>query len=105
VGQGFTVVAANLSAGSQDIAGLFNACEQNGSDAVASLTGMAGSAGYAALEGAILGAAEQGMKTFLDIGAAYQHVSTSLEATASTYSSTEGDITTRVGAIGPSGSL
>jgi hypothetical protein len=104
MGQGFTVVAGSLSAGSQDIAGLFSTCEENGSDAVAALVGTAGAAaGHAALQEALLGAAGQGMKTFLDMGAAYQHVSSSLGATASTYATTEGDITTRVGAIGASG--
>jgi hypothetical protein len=106
VGQGFTVVPDSLSAGSQDIAGLFSACEENGSDAVAALVGMAGAAaGHAALEEALLGAAGQGAKTFLDMGAAYQHVSSSIEATASTSASTEGDIATRVGGIGASGAL
>ena len=101
--QGFTVAAASLSAGSQDIAGLFSSCEETGSDAVAALVGMGGVAGYAALEGALLAAAEQGMKTFLDIGAAYQHVGTSLDTTAATYARTEGDITTKIGAIGIGG--
>jgi len=103
VSQGFTVSAAGLSAGSRDIAGLFSTCEENGSDAVAALVGMAGTAGYAVLEEALQGAAEQGMKTFLDMGAAYQHVGASLEVTAATYSGTEGDITTKIGDIGVKG--
>jgi hypothetical protein len=90
VSQGFSVSTASLSAGSQDIATLLSACEKIGSDGVSALEGMASAAaGHPALQATLLDAAEQGTKTFLDIGAAYEYVGTNLQATAGTYASTE----------------
>lgn len=99
--QGFTVTATGLSAGSQDVNGLLGTCKKVGSDTVSTLGSMAdAAAGHGALEAALLGAAEQGVKAFLDIGAAYQYTCESLAATAGTYTSTEQDITGKIGAIG-----
>lgn len=87
--QGFTVSAASLAQGGEDIAGLLTPCERIASDAVSALGGMAGAAGHAGLEAALLGAAQQGTKTFLDIETAYQHVGVNLDQTAHTYAATE----------------
>jgi hypothetical protein len=100
VGQGFTVKASGLAAGGKDMADLLTTCEKVATDAVTAISGMGEAAsGHAGLTAALLAAAERGTKTFLDISAAYQHVGTSLDATAGTYSKTESDNTSKVNAI------
>jgi hypothetical protein len=89
VSQGFSVNAASLANGGQDVTSLLTTCERIASDAVSAMDGMAGSSGHAGLEAALLGATEQGTKTFLDIGAAYEHVGVNLDQTAHTYATTE----------------
>jgi hypothetical protein len=100
VGQGFTVRASELAAGGKDIAGLLGACEKIASDAVTAMGGMGEAAsGHAGLAAALLAAAEQGTKTFLDISAAYQHTGVSLDATAGMYAKTENENTGKINAI------
>ena len=94
--QGFTVSAASLASGGEDVASLLTSCERIASDAVSAMGGMAGAAGHAGLEAALLGATEQGTRTFLDIGAAYEHVGVSLDETAHTYATTEQDNTKNI---------
>lgn len=89
VGQGFSVDAAKLQAGSQEVSNLQGRCEIIAEDAVVALAGMAGSAGHPALVSALTGAAGQGLATFWAVGAAYQHVSNGLSASAETYSNAE----------------
>ena len=56
---------------------------------------MGGAAGHGGLASAPSGAADQGTKTFLDLGAAYRHVASGLTAAAGTYTQTEQDLVTR----------
>jgi hypothetical protein len=99
VGQGFTVRASELAAGGEDIAGLLDTCGKIASDAVTAMCGMGEASGHAGLTAALLAAAEQGTKTFLDISAAYQHTGVSLDATAGTYAKTENENTSTINAI------
>jgi hypothetical protein len=89
VGQGFSVNAAKLQEGSQEVSNLQGRCEVVGGDAVDALAGMAGSAGHPVLASALTGAAGQGLVAFWAVGTAYQHVSNGLNASAETYSNAE----------------
>jgi hypothetical protein len=101
VGQGFTVNAGALSAGGQQVAGLVPSVESIASDVVQAITGMAGSAsGHAGLASALMSAADSSTKTFLDLGAAYRHVSDSLAATASNYDRAEKTVVASISRIG-----
>jgi|HubBroStandDraft_5_1064220.scaffolds.fasta_scaffold172173_2 hypothetical protein len=99
VGQGFSVNAAELQAGSGQVSGLQSRCEVIAGDAAHTLTGMAGSVGHAGLASALSGAAGQGIKAFLVLGTAYGHVSSSLSASASNYTKTDQGIAGQVGLI------
>jgi len=99
VGQGFSVNAAKLQEGSQEVSNLQGRCEVVAGDAVDALAGMAGSAGHPALASALTGAAGQGLATFWAVGTAYQHVSYGLNASAETYSNAERAITVKAGTI------
>jgi hypothetical protein len=99
VGQGFSVNAAKLQAGSGQVSGLQDRCEVIAGDAADTLTGMAGSAGHAGLASALADAAEQGAKSFWAMGAAYGHVSSSLSASATNYTKADQIITGQVGSI------
>lgn len=99
VGQGFSVNAAKLQAGSGQVSGLQDRCEVIAGDAADALTGMVGSAGHASLAAALVGAAEQGAKTFLAVGAAYGHVSSSLSASARNYTKADQGIAGQAGLI------
>jgi hypothetical protein len=98
-GQGFSVSTGELEAGSQDVSDLLSRCLSIAEDVVAALAGMAGSAGHAGLASALTGAAGQGARTFWAMGTAYQHVSSSLVASAETYSAADRAIAVRAGAI------
>lgn len=101
MGQGFTVNAGALSAGSQRLAGLVSSVESTASDVVQTITGMAGSAsGHAGLASALMVAAESSAKTFLDLGAAYRYVGESLVATASAYDRAEQSLVASISRIG-----
>lgn len=101
MGQGFTVNAGALSAGGRQVAGLVSAVESAASDVVQAITGMAGPAsGHAGLASALTSAAEGSTKTFLDLGAVYQHVGESLVATASIYDQAEQACVASVSRIG-----
>ena len=99
VGQGFSVNAAKLQAGSGQVSGLQDRCEVIAGDATDTLTGMAGSAGHAGLASALSDAAGRGIKVFLVLGAAYGHVSSGLSASATNYTKTDQGITGQVGLI------
>ena len=99
MGQGFSVNAAELQAGSGQVSGLQGRCEVIAGDAVDALAGMAGSAGHPALASALSGAAGQGAKAFLAMGAAYGHVSSSLSASATNYTRTDQGIAGQAGLI------
>ena len=86
---------AKLADGSQDVTGLLGRCEAIAADAVQAIAAMGGAAGHAGLASALGGAAEQGTKTFLDLGSAYRHVASGLTAAASTYAQTEQDLVSR----------
>jgi hypothetical protein len=99
VGEGFSVNAAKLRAGSEDVDGLQGRCELIAGDAADTLAGLAGSAGHAGLAAALTGAAGQGSRTFFAMGAAYGHVSASLTASAANYSGTDRAIAAKAGGI------
>ncbi len=99
MGQGFSVNASELSAGSQDVTGLQGRCQSIAGDTVDALAGMAGSAGHAGLASALTGAAGQGFRSFVEMGLVYGHVSDSLTASAETYATTERALAARAGAI------
>ena len=91
--------AQGLAAGSREITGLLGRCEAVASDAVEAITGMGGAAGHMELASALGGAAEQGTKAFLDLGAAYQHVASGLSTSASTYAETEQNLVAQAMAV------
>src|ERR1700733_3153915 len=97
--QGFSVNAAKLQESSGQVSGLQVRCEVIAGDAADTLTDMAGSAGHAGLASALSGAAGQGIKAFLVLGAAYGHVSSSLSASATNYAKTDQGITGQVGLL------
>jgi hypothetical protein len=99
VGQGFSVNAAELQAGSGQVSGLQSRCEVIAGDATDALTGLADSAGHAGLASALVGAAGQGAKSFLVMGAAYGHVSSGLSASATNYTKTDQAIAGQAGLI------
>jgi hypothetical protein len=99
VGQGFSVNAAKLREGSQEVGSLQGRCEVIAGDAVDALAGMAGSAGHPALASALSGAAGQGAKAFLAMRAAYGHVSSGLSASATNYAKTDQGIAGQAGLI------
>ena len=99
MGQGFSVNAAKLQEGSQEVGNLQGRCEVIAGDAVDALAGMAGSAGHPALASALTGAAGQGAKAFWAMGAAYGHVSSSLSASAANYTKTDEGIAGQAGLI------
>jgi hypothetical protein len=99
VGQGFSVSAARLQAGSQEVSNLQSRCDVIAGDAVDTLAGMAASAGHPALASALSGAAGQGVRAFFTMGAAYGHVSSSLAASAANYTSADQAIAARAGLI------
>jgi hypothetical protein len=99
MGQGFSVNAAKLQESSGQVSGLQVRCEVIAGDAADTLTDMAGSAGHAGLASALSGAAGQGIKAFLVLGAAYGHVSSSLSASATNYAKTDQGITGQVGLL------
>jgi hypothetical protein len=101
VGQGFTVNAGALSAGGQQVAGLVSSVESTASDVVQAITGMAESAsGHAGLASALTSAADSSTKTFVDLGAVYQHVGESLAAAASAYDRAEQACVASISRIG-----
>jgi hypothetical protein len=99
VGQGFSVNAARLQAGSQEVDALLGRCGAIAGDAVDALSGMAGSAGHPGLASALTGAVAHGTRTFQAMGVVYRHVSTSLVTSAEAYASAERAIADRAGAI------
>jgi hypothetical protein len=101
VGQGFSVDASKLAAGSQDLAVLQGRCEDVARDAITALEGMAGSAGHAGLSSALAGAAGNGAKKFEQISAAFGHVGYGLSASAASYTATERGLTARAKGILP----
>jgi hypothetical protein len=101
VGQGFSVDASRLAAGSQDLAVLQGRCEDVARDAITALEGMAGSAGHAGLSSELAGAAGNGAKKFEQISAAFGHVGDALSASAAKYKATERGLTARAKGILP----
>lgn len=98
---GFTVRAGELAAGGKSVSGLQDQSAKTGSGVVSALSGMGeAAAGHSGLAAALLGAAETGMKTFLDIQAAYEHTSMSLAASAESYSRAEAENTDKARSAG-----
>lgn len=86
---GFTVRTGELAAGGKNVSSMSGTGEKIGTGVTKTISGMGEAAGHAGLAGALMGAAEQGMKTFLDIGAAFEHTSASLAASAESYGQAE----------------
>ncbi len=99
VGHGFSVNAAKLHAGSEQVSDLQNRCELIAQDVADTLASLAGSAGNTALASALAGATGQGARTFSAIAAAYGHVSSSLGSSAANYGSAERATATKAGSI------
>ena len=99
MGQGFSVNAAKLRSGSEQVSDLQNRCELIAQDAVATLASLGGAAGNADLASALDASAEQGSRTFSAMAAAYGHVSTSLGESAANYGNAEHAITAKAGSI------
>lgn len=99
MGQGFSVNAAKLRSGSQQVTDLQNRSELIAQDVADTLAGLAGSAGNAGLASALAAAAGQGTRTFLAIAAAYGHVSGSLSSSAENYGTAERAIAAQAGSI------
>jgi hypothetical protein len=99
VGQGFSVNAAKLRSGSEQVSDLQNRCELIAQDAVDTLASLAGSVGSTALASALAAAAGQGTRTFSAIVAAYGHVSSSLGSSAANYGTAERTIATKAGSL------
>ncbi len=99
MGNGFSVSAVKLRAGSHEVSELSDRCLLIAQDAVEALAGMAGASGHAGLASVLTSAAGQGARTLWAMGTAYQHVSTSLVTAAETYVSTERSIADRAASI------
>ena len=99
MGQGFSVNAAKLRSGSQQVTDLQNRCVLIAQDAADTLASLAGSAGNADLASALNASAWQGTRTFSAMAAGYGHVTSSLDASAANYSNTEHAIATKAGSI------
>ncbi len=99
MGQGFSVDAAKLHSGSQQVTDLQNRCELIAQDAVNTLASLAASAGNADLASALYASARQGTSTFSGMAAAYGHVSSSLAASSANYGNAERTITAKAGSI------
>jgi hypothetical protein len=99
VGQGFSVNADKLQAGSQEIDDLLGRSQIIAADAVDALAGMAGSAGHVDLVSALDHAEGQGARTFRALSAAYQHAGVGVAASAKTYADTERRIAAQAGTI------
>jgi hypothetical protein len=99
VGQGFSVNAAKLRTGSEQVSDLQNRCELIAQDAVDTLASLAASAGNADLASALNASAWQGTSTFSAMAAVYGHVSSSLAASAANYGNAEHAIATKAGSI------
>lgn len=101
MGDGFTVRAGELAAGGKSMSGLQDQSAKTASGVVSALSGMGQAAsGHAGLMAALVGAAETGTKTFLDIEAAYEHTSTGLAASAESYSRAEAQNTDKARSAG-----
>jgi hypothetical protein len=99
VGEGFSVNAGKLAAGSQDLAGLQSWCAELREGSAGALQGMSGSAGHAGLASALAGAEGRGAKAFVEMAAAYRHVIDGLAASAANYAATERDQTGQARAL------
>lgn len=99
MGQGFSVNAAKLRTGSEQVSDLQNRCELIAQDAAGTLASLAGSAGDTALASALGEAAGQGARTFSVMVAAYGHVSSSLGWSAANYGATERTIAAKARSI------
>jgi hypothetical protein len=97
---GFTVRTTELATGGQAVGRLADTSQQLGSDAITAISGMSSAAGHPGLAGALMSAAETGLKTFLDMTAAYMHAGVSLTETAGVYALVEADTTEKIQTIG-----
>jgi tetrahydromethanopterin S-methyltransferase subunit H len=99
VGQGFSVRASKLQAGSQDVAELQGIWQVLADNAVTAMGAMAGAAGHAGLTSALSEAAGKGNKSFTGLWAAYGHVSSSLTSCAVTYTKADQAAAAAAGAL------
>ena len=99
MGQGFSVNAAKLHSGSQQVTDLQNRCELIAQDAVDTLASLAAAAGNADLASALHTSAWQGTSAYSGMAAVYGHVSSSLAASAANYGNAERAITAKAGSL------
>jgi hypothetical protein len=95
----FSVLAGELAAGSAPVRGLQDRCTSVGGSAADALASMAGAAGYPDLVSALTGAADSGMRAFLNAGAVYAHVAQGLSQNAGSYAQAESTIVGRIQAL------
>jgi len=99
VGQGFTVDAVKLQAGSREASSLLRQSAGVAADAVSALMGIAGSAGHPGLSSALAQAVSQGSTAFAGLALAYQHAGTSLATSAEVYLRAERGIAARASGL------
>ncbi len=88
-GGGFSVRAGELAAGSGQVLGQQQRCEELASAVVALMAQMAGSAGHQGLADALVTASESGTRTYAVAGALYSHVADGLQRSAEEYDQAE----------------
>ena len=86
---GFRVVSGELAAGSGQVTGLEQRCEQVAAVVIETVAQMAGSVGHPRLASALTRASETGASRFLDAGALYAHAAQSLRQSADSFSRAE----------------
>lgn len=89
MGHGFTVRAAALASGSEQVKNLRDRCASVGSSATGAMAAMAGAAGEGALASALSGVAHTAKTTFASAAAVYEHVGQGLEQSARNYAAAE----------------
>lgn len=79
---GFTVAADVLAAGSGQVTGLQQRCEQVATAVIETIAQMAGAAGHPGVGAALVAASQTGAERFLDAGALYAHTAQGLRQSA-----------------------
>jgi hypothetical protein len=98
---GLTVDPSGLQGGSKDVAQLQAQCQFIAEYLVATLRGMAGTAGHAGLTSALNGTAAKGNRGFSGAWAAYGKAGAGLAGSAATYSATEQAIIDKLTGVTP----
>lgn len=97
---GFTVRPQELAEGGRSADSLAATGEKIGTGVTSALGGMGEAAGHPGLTAALAEAAEQGIKSFLDLGAAIGHAASGLAASAASYGQAEEENAAKARSIG-----